>query len=360
MNASETRSSTSPGRPAGGPAAGRRRRGGRTARRRRRRRRPRTAEISSASPGPSTDSETLTPTPTRGIETCDASMRRRRKFRAKSASCCRPRPVSSSESAGRTTEGAAMGFLAFRDKVACPGLPPMPSLRSPSRCGGCRRASRQWRRPLPRRSSAVDACEVVGGCSAATASRSPRPWPTSATTYALVCGTEPAFRRLCAGAGLERRDARLPAPALLRGPADRAGQPGPPADRLRSCTGVTPAGRLLRATATPSSWSRRRATARCTGARRRVFGRRCGCPGSARPPAPSSPAARPSATSARAGRGAGRPRRAARPPGDAAAQLLEAASAPTAASGSGSRACRRRRRRRSSLLDELSRDQASN
>ena len=73
---------------------------------------------------------------------------------------------------------------------------------------------------------ASSACAVVGREMARDGADLGEALDGLRATYARVQGGEPDFRAAaCSVRGLERGDARLPAPALVRGPSDGAGQP---------------------------------------------------------------------------------------------------------------------------------------
>ena len=123
-----------------------------------------------------------------------------------------------------------MGFWAFREKVV-PGPPSASELT----------LSEQVRVALPPSyeavgealfagRSATDACEVVGRLLGGQGVSLEETLADLRSTYELVLGTEPGVhRRVCGGARLERGDSRVPPSALVRGPADRACEHGPPA-----------------------------------------------------------------------------------------------------------------------------------
>jgi len=161
---------------------------------------PRTAEMSSASPGPSTGSETLTPTPTGKTETCDDSMSGSwGYFRQIHIMLVPARRLNGRRALDDDAEGGDMGFWAFRDKVV-PG---------PSSASDHPELFEQVRGDVPARFEAVgealiagrtatDACEVVGRLQGSQGVSLEETLADLRTTYELVLGTEPAFTDACA------------------------------------------------------------------------------------------------------------------------------------------------------------------
>ena len=111
-----------------------------------------------------------------------------------------------------------MGFWAFRDKVV-PGPPSASTIL---------RSSSRFEADVPERFEAVgealiagrtatDACEVVGRLQGSQGVSLEETLADLRTTYELVRGYRARVHRcVCGGAGLERGDARVPAPALVR------------------------------------------------------------------------------------------------------------------------------------------------
>ncbi len=253
-----------------------------------------------------------------------------------------------------------MGFWAFREKVA----PGPPSASDPALFeqvpGDVPERFEAVAEALAAGRTATDACEVVGRLQGSQGVSLEETLADLRTTYELVLGTEPAFTDACAVAlgwseatlaylhQLSCADplTGLASMAHLRGRLTelyRGDARGSAPLRDRYALVVVEACRAAAVRASPT----------------RSSASTCGCRASASPHARSSPPTRPSAGSARAGSWSWPPvTRTCRAGCRCCAACSRSGSAPTAASASGARACPLVADQASSLLDELSRDQA--